>query len=291
MALRTSWKGFLRLSLVSVPVKAYSAAVSGNGRIHLNQLHEACHSRIRYQKVCPIHGEVSSDEIVSGYEYAKGQYVVIDESDLDKLRTPAEKAINIDKFVPFSSINPLYLDGRAYYLLPDGPVGNKPYALLTKAMEEEDRAAIATVVLTGREQVAAVRSVDGLLTLSILNFESQLKKPEAFEDEVPLFQASNEELRLAKTLIAETSADSVDLAQYRDTYTEKLAQLIEAKVAGQEVVAPPAQEEPQVINLMDALRESVARAKGKPVAAAKRPPRKVAASKRERAAPRKRKSS
>src|SRR3954462_3977380 len=124
MALRTSWKGFLRLSLVSVPVKAYSAAASGNGRIHLNQLHETCHSRIRYQKVCPLHGEVTSDEIVSGYEYAKGQYVVIDEDELDKLRTPAERAINIDKFVPFSTIDPLYFDGRAYYLLPDGPVGN-----------------------------------------------------------------------------------------------------------------------------------------------------------------------
>src|SRR5689334_10446337 len=120
MALRTSWKGFLRLSLVSVPVRAYSAAATEHGRIHLHQLHDKCHSRIRYQKMCTIHGEVSNQEIVSGYEYAKGQYVVVDDADLEKARTPAERAISIDRFVPPDSIDPFYYDGRGYYLLPDG---------------------------------------------------------------------------------------------------------------------------------------------------------------------------
>lgn len=285
MALRTSWKGFLRLSLVSVPVRAYSAGASGDGRVHLNQLHEACHSRIRYQKVCPIHGEVPSNEIVSGFEYSKGQYVVVDDSDLDKLRTETEKAIQIDRFVPLSAIDPLYFDGRDYYLLPDGPAGNKPYALLSQAMQDEERCAVAQVLVTGRDQIAAVRSLNGLLVLSILKYESQLKKPEGFVDELPEMKVSTEELRLAKMLMSETSADEVDWSTYKDTYTEKLVELIEAKVAGEEVVAPPKDEEVPVINLMDALRESVARAKG---TAEKRPAKKVAASKRA-AAPAKRK--
>jgi DNA end-binding protein Ku len=289
MALRGGWKGFLRLSLVSVPVRAFSAATAGDGRIHLHQLHETCHSRIRYEKVCPLHGAVTKDEIVSGFEYAKGKYVVVEEGELDRLRTAAEKAINIDTFVPPEAIDPLYFDGRAYYLLPDGPAGNKPYALLSKAMEDAGRYAIAQVVITGREQIAAVRSIDGLLSLSILNYASQIKKPSVFADELPELKASAEEQRLARSLIDQTSSDKVDLAKYRDTYTEKLTALIEAKIAGEEIVAPPREEEVPVINLMDALRESVARASR---GTAARPPKKLARSRRPGvAARRKRKSS
>lgn len=286
MALRTSWKGFLRLSLVSVPVRVYSAAASGDGRIHLNQLHETCHSRIRYQKVCPLHGEVSSDEIVSGYEYAKGQFVVVDDQELDQLRTESEKAIQIDRFVPPEAVDPLHFDGRAYYLLPDGPAGNKPYALLSRAMAESGRYAIANVLVTGRDQIAAVRALDGLLTMSILTYESQLKKPEVFHDELPDVKVATEELRLAKMLLAETSADTVDWSRYKDTYTEKLVEIIEAKISGEEVVAPPKEEETPIINLMDALRESVARAKGE---TPRRPAKRMAASKQRSAAPAKRK--
>jgi DNA end-binding protein Ku len=290
MALRTSWKGFLRLSLVSVPVRAYSSATTGDGRVHLNQLHANCHRRIRYQKVCPVHGEVSANEIVSGYEYAKGQYVVINSEDLDKLRTESEKAIQLDRFVPLDAIDPLYYDGRSYYLLPDGPGGNKPYAVLSRAMQDAGKCAIANVLVTGRDQLAELRSLNGLLTMSILSYEAQLKKPETFHDELPDAKVSSDELRLARMLVEETSADQVDWSRYKDSYTEKLVEIIEAKVAGEEIVAPPKEEEAPIINLMDALRESVARAKGD---VERRPPRKVAASKRRAAAPteRKRKTS
>src|SRR5437667_11190559 len=104
MAARSSWKGFLKLSLVSLPVKAYTATSSGGGEIRLNQLHAECHSRINYKKTCPIHGEVSQDQIVMGYEHAKGQYVVVDTDELDKLRTDDEKAINIDVFIDPSAL-------------------------------------------------------------------------------------------------------------------------------------------------------------------------------------------
>ena len=112
MAARSSWKGFLKLSLVSVPVKAYPVTTSGGGDIHLNQLHADCHSRIRYQKVCPIHGHVNSDDIVSAYEYAKGRYVIVDTDELDKLRTTDDKAIQIDVFIAVDSLPPIYLSGK-----------------------------------------------------------------------------------------------------------------------------------------------------------------------------------
>src|SRR5687768_2250046 len=108
---RTSWKGFLKLSLVSVPVKAFTAHETG-GEVHLNQLHKDCNNRIRYQKVCPEHGEVSADEIVSGYQYAKGHYVVVDPEEVDKLRTKADRAINIDGFVAEDVVDPVYHAGK-----------------------------------------------------------------------------------------------------------------------------------------------------------------------------------
>jgi DNA end-binding protein Ku len=126
MAVRSCWKGFVRLSLVTVPVKAYTAAATGGGDIHLNQLHAQCHSRIHYKKVCPIHGEVSPDDIVSGYEYAKGRYVVIDPSELDKFRSAADKAITIHTFIAPQALDPVYQTDKSYYLVPDGPVGQKP---------------------------------------------------------------------------------------------------------------------------------------------------------------------
>ncbi len=279
---RSTWKGFLKLSLVSVPVKAYTASASGGGEIHLNQLHNECHSRIQYKKTCPIHGEVSNDDIVSGYEYAKGQYVVVDTDELDKLRTEDDKAINIQVFVPPEAIDPVYFSGRTYYLLPDGPVGTKPYAVLLKAMVEENRYAVAQVVFHGKEQLVLVRPLDNLFAMTILDYESQITKPSTFQEEAPSQDAAPDELKLAKTLIEASSTDDFELSAYRDVYTEKLTQLIEAKVAGKEIVAAPAQEHAHVINLMDALQKSVAQLKetkkGAAPAAAK-PPKKMAPSK------------
>ena len=123
MAARSSWKGFLRLSLVSIPVKAYTASSSGGGDISLNQLHTACHSRIKYQKLCQVHGEVTQDQIVMGYEYSKGQYAVIDTSELEKLRTESDKAISIDTFIKPEDIDPIYFTEKSYFLTPDGPAG------------------------------------------------------------------------------------------------------------------------------------------------------------------------
>jgi len=277
MPARSSWKGFLKLSLVSVPVKAYTAAVSGGNEIQLNQLHAECHSRIQYKKSCPIHGEVGTDQIVSGYQFDKDQYVVIDADELDKLRTESDKAINIDTFIKPGTMDPLYLTGRTYYLVPDGPVGQKPYALLRQGMVERDRHAIATVVFSGREQVVLLRPVDGLLAMTMLSFSDQVKKPAAFEDEIVKAEVTAEELNLAKTLIDASTTKQFDFGMYKDKYTEKLTMLIQAKVEGKEIVAPPAQEEGQIINLMEALRQSVAKAQASAPEAV-RPPKKMAPS-------------
>jgi DNA end-binding protein Ku len=294
MAPRSTWKGFLKLSLVSVPVKAYTATASSSSEIHLNQLHAECNSRINYKKTCPIHGEVSNDEIVSGYEYAKGQYVVVDTAELDKLRTEDEKAINIDTFISPDSLDPVYYSGKSYYLVPDGPVGQKPYSVLHQGMMEQKRFAVAQMVMHGKEQVVLLRPMNGLLGMSLLAYEHQITKPATFEDDIVKTEAAPEELKLVKTLIDAQYQKKFDLSRYKDTYTEKLTKLIEAKVAGQEIVAPPVHEQAQIINLMDALRQSVAQVKktGEPEeAAAERPPKRMAASKgKPAAAPRKRKS-
>jgi DNA end-binding protein Ku len=292
MAARSSWKGFLKLSLVSVPVKAYTASASEGAEIKLNQLHKECNSRIQYKKSCPIHGEIPNDQIVSGFEYAKGQYVIVDTDELAKLRSEGDKAVTIDAFVSPDEIDPVYY-GKSYYLVPDGPLGQKPYTVLQQAMVDEKRYGVAQVVLHNREQLVLLRPVDNLLVMSVLSYDAQVTKPGTFADEAPRVESSKEELSLAKMLVAAATPKKFDLAKYKDVYTEKLTQLIEAKVAGKEIVAPPAHHEAQIINLMDALKASVAQTKGEAAEVIlEKPAKKMAPSSRGRTGePRKRKSS
>jgi DNA end-binding protein Ku len=290
MAMRSSWKGYLKLSLVSVPVQAFNSVAASGGEIHFNQLHSVCNSRIRYQKVCPIHGEVSKDEIVMGYEYAKGQYTIVDPEEVDKLRSENDRAISIEEFIEPDELDPMYLDGRHYYLVPDTPVGQKPYAVLHEAMHKRNRVGVARVVFSGKEQVVMVRPIDGVLMMSMLNYDAQVRKPEAFEDEVKKPEVTPQEVKLAEMLIDASTAKKFDYAKYEDLYTQRLTELINAKVEGKEVVAPPAEEEVPVINLMDALKQSLGKA-GKAGATKKAKPAKKMAASRRQTAPRKRKSS
>jgi DNA end-binding protein Ku len=279
MARYSSWKGYLKISLVSVPVKAYTAA-SSSAKIGLNQLHAGCNSRIQYKKTCPVHGEVPSPEIVSGYEHTKGQYVVIDTDELEKLRTESDRSINVTTFVSADTIGPLYESGKNYYLLPDGPVGQKPYHVIREVMRKRGVHAIAQVVISKKEELVLVRPIERLLVMTVLNYAAEVKEPQSFYDELVDSEGTKQELQLTTQLIDALTTTEFDLTQYRDLYTEKLTQLIEAKVAGQEIVAAPAGEEPRVINLMDAISASIKKIQV-PGAAAK-PPRKAAASKEER---------
>src|SRR6476646_3264258 len=148
MAARPSWEGFLTFNLISIPVKAYNAIGPG-GKIGFHLLHAKCNQRIRYKKVCPIHGEVSNDEIVSGYEFAKGKYVPVRREERAGLRAAEDKTIAIDAFVAPDAIDPTYFSGRTFYLVPATAAAQKPFAVLTDAMRGLARHAVAWVVLSG----------------------------------------------------------------------------------------------------------------------------------------------
>ncbi len=258
---RASWKGFLRASLVSVPVQAYPATTTG-GEIRLNQLHRDCHHRIRHQKVCPVHGEITGSEIVSGYEYTRGQSVVIEPEELDAMRDAGERAVTIDVFVDTGTVDPLYHAGKTYFLLPDGPAGEKPYALIQQAMRRQRRDAVAHVVLSNRERLVLLRPLGRLLAMSTLVYDAQVNQPERFEERLADLQLDEEEIELAETLVRVSTEKTLELSRYRDRYSERLTGLIEAKIEGRAIIAAPQQPQRQVINLIEALRKSVAQVAG-----------------------------
>ena len=260
MAARPSWEGFLKFSLVAVPVKAFTASAGSRANVGFNLLHKGCNSRIRYKKVCPIHGEIAQSEIVSGYEYAKGKYVVVDPEEVGKLRKESDKSIDIDAFVPAKSIDPLYYAGRTYFLIPDGKAAQKSYAVLQEVMGSQNRFGVARMVLSGREHLGVVRSASGMLILSILSYAEQLKSPAEFEDQVARPKVTGEERKLAETLIEASTREDFKLEAYHDDYSKNLQKLVDAKIKGKRIVAERTDEEPAVINLMDALRKSISRA-------------------------------
>ena len=221
MASRSVWKGHIRFSLVTIPVKAYTAAASGGGKIHLNQLHgqssdgQDCGSRIKYLKYCPVHGEVPSSEIVSGYQVDKDRYVIIDTDEIEKLRKPSDRAIGIEAFIDKDELPPRYYNGKSYFLVPDGVVGRKPYALLMRAMVEEKKVAFAQGVFQSREQIMLLRPQGKLLVANFIAYEGEMKNPAEFEPEVSDIDVPKTEVDLAKTLVAQLTRKKFDLAKYQ----------------------------------------------------------------------------
>ena len=257
---RASWTGLLQVSLVAVPVKAYPAT-STTDTIHFNQLHANCGQRIRYEKHCPIHGKVEAAEIVKGYPYAPDQYVVVEDSELEQLRPPKEKALLLEQFVEAGQVEPVMLSGRTLYLFPDGLPAQRPYLLLTKAMQTRACCAVGRITMTGRRYAVVVRPVGRLLAMHVLHDPGLVRPAALLEAELRDGASSPEELNLACTLI-DSASGPLDWSRLRDDTPEKLAQLIEAKLEGREMAAP--QEEPvQVLQLLDALKQSVAQAAGK----------------------------
>jgi DNA end-binding protein Ku len=258
---RASWRGQLRFGLVSFEVQAVNAEIKENAEVHFHLLHEPDHQRIHYAKVCPKHGEVPNDEIVEGYEYAKDKYVAFDKEELDVLRTEEEKALTIDAFVSAEEIDPIYFDGRMYYLLPSGANAGEPYALLEATMEKKNRWGVGQVVFSGREQLAIVRPLDGVLTMAMLNYDAEIRKPSDIKNEFSRPKTAPRKLRLAEDLVAKWGDGKFDFTSYKDRYRQKVKEAIAAKKKGVDI-APPEEVEPDVINLMDALQRSLD-AKGK----------------------------
>jgi DNA end-binding protein Ku len=264
MALRSNWEGFLRLNLVSIPVRAYTASTPHREKITFHQIHKTCNSRIRYQKICPIHGEVKKDEIVSGYEYAKGQYILVEPDELAKIRTENEKTIDIQTFIHPGALDPVYFTERSLYLVPSGKVAQKPFSVFHRVMEKENRQAIATIVLSKRDQLVLIRPIESLLVMTVLSYDNQIKKPGSFEDEVHEVKMTDKEVDLARDLVKAATSEKFDYSAYEDPYARRLKDLIETKAAGKKIVAPPEAEAPPVINLMEALRKSLAAQEKRP---------------------------
>lgn len=254
---RASWKGNLSFGLVSFPVQAINALNREQSDIHFHQLHATCHRRVQYKKVCPVHGELSQDEIVSGYEVRKGKYVEVTDEELDELHTESERTLKVDAFVDPETIDPLYFDGRMYFLAPDGESASAPYSVLLHAMEHENRHGIGTVVFSGKEQLVLVRPYEDVLHMAMLNFDEELRQPKDVVSSA-LPRPDARQSKLAQTLIRNWTKDDFDFDRYDDEYREKVKDLIKAKSRGKEMVAPEEEErEPQVINLMDALKKSL----------------------------------
>jgi DNA end-binding protein Ku len=240
-------------------VQAVNAEIKENAEVRFHLLHEPDHERIHYAKVCPKHGEVPNDEIVEGYEYAKGKYVEFDKEELDTLRTEKDKALTIDAFVTSDEIDPIYFDGRMYYLIPSGASAGEPYSLLEAAMEKKNRWGIGQVVFSGREQLALIRPLDGVLTMAMLNYDAEIRKPAEIKSEFTRAHTTPRKLKLAEDLVGKWHEGKFDFSEYKDNYRKKVKQAIEAKEKGIEIEAPE-EEEGGVINLMEALQRSVAHA-------------------------------
>ena len=254
---RASWRGQLRFGLVSFEVQAINAELEEKADVHFHLLHAPDHERIHYAKICPKHGEVPNDEIIEGYELKKGKYVEFEKEELDALRTAKERALTVDAFVAAEDIDPIYFDGRMYFLIPSGSGASEPYSLLAAAMEKKNRWGVGQVVFSGREQLAAVRAVDGLLMMAMLNYDNELRKPGDLKSEIKQAHTTSRKAKLAEDLISKWQDASFDISDYSNRYQDKVKQAIQAKAKGHEVAAPE-EEEPEVINLMDALQRSVA---------------------------------
>ncbi len=255
MAPRSTWKGTIQLSLVSVPVKAYTGLDSSTD-IRLNQIHRESKQRIRYQKVVDD-GPVSSEEIVSGYEYAKGSYVLVDPKEVAALRKQSDKAIRIHGFTTHEAIDDRYQAGKTYYLLPDGIAGGKPYELMRRAMADTGVVAICQMILAGRENLIMLRPLENLLVAETLHYAEKLKPLADFTSQYESPDVSEDELALTHTLISASTIENVDMRTYKDQYRNQLEALIQKKLDGEDIVQVTEHEEPKILNLMEALKQSV----------------------------------
>jgi DNA end-binding protein Ku len=253
---RPIWSGTISFGLVNVPVKAYSAV--HDHAVHFHQLEKDTGARIRYEKVSATSGDpVSKEEIEQGFEVSKGHYVVVDAEELDDLRPHTTKTIDITDFVELDAIDPIYYDHT--YWLGANESGKKAYQLLHAAMEDAQRVGIGSVVMRNKQYLAAVRPLEGALAMSTMRFADEIVAVSDV-DGVPSRRSkpAAKELRLAMQIVEALTA-KWDPAQYHDTYTEQLRDLIEAKAKGKDVTVEAEAEEPsaKVIDLMEALQASV----------------------------------
>lgn len=251
--MRTIWKGAISFGLVSIPVKLFTATEQKD--VKFRYLHEPCRAPVKYQRVCTACGkEVPQEELVRGYEYENGRYVIINEEDLERVPDAKTKTIDIIDFVALEEIDPIYFD-KAYYLAP-GEAGEKAYALLREAMAKTGKIAVAKIVMRNKESLAVIRGYKNYLLMETIFFPDEIRNPEqlpGFDYEIKLHE---NELKMACELI-NNLATEFDAEKYRDAYRQKLLEMIRAKIEGQQVAIPEDPQRAKVVDLMEALKASV----------------------------------
>ena len=274
MAPRAYWKGYLKLALVSCPVKLYAATTSAN-KITFNQLHKDTHNRVQMKYHDPELGEVDRSELVKGYQFEKDRYIIVDKDELDAIQVESNKTINIEGFVDADEIDDLYLD-TPYFMGPDGPVAEEAYAVIREALKRSGKVGIARIVLSGRERVIALSPRGEGFVMTTLRTKKEVRDPATYFEDLDV-EIDDDLLSMADGIIQQKSME-FDPDRFEDRYESALMDLIRSKMAGKEPVISKAPEQGKVINLMDALKASL-EGERRPAAQSKAKPRRTAAKK------------
>jgi len=251
---RSIWNGVISFGMVSIPVKLYTATQSKDISFHL--LHKECNTRLQQLRWCPTHERaVEWSEVVRGYEYARDEHVILTEEDFEKLPLPSKQTVELSAFVKAEEIDPVYYE-KSYYLEPDAK-GIKPFALLMTALREKGLTGIAKIAVRNKEQLCALRPMDGTLILETLFYPDEIRVEKT---ELPDVTISDKELEMAYTLI-DLLSEEFEPEKHKDEYRDALMKLIEAKLEGEELPEVAAAGPAKVTDIMSALRASVEAAK------------------------------
>ena len=251
-AARPYWTGFLKLSLVTISVRLYTATTERE-RIRFHMIHEPTGERVRQQLVVPGTGPVERDEVVKGYEYEKGRYVTVDPDDLKRLRLETTDTIDITEFV--DDVDPIYFDAP-YYLVPDGSVAEEGYRVIREALRDSGKIAIGQVVVGGQERIVAIRPMDKGLLANSLRYEDEIRKPEDFFNTIAADAVDDDELAMMEQIIKRKTR-KFEPGKFVDHYQTAVRELINKKLEGKLPDKAPERKPAQVINLMDALKRSL----------------------------------
>ena len=270
MAPRPTWQGHLRLSLVTCPVALYTATQS-SGDVHFNLLHKDTHNRIKMVTTDPELGPVERSDLVKGYEYEKGQYVIVTPEEIESVRLESTRTIDIERFVDADDIDRLYWNAP-YFLKPDGKLAIEAFTVIREAMEKTEKVALGRVVMHQRERLVALEPRDNGLLAYTLRSHDEVRKPEEFFDDIPEHKADASMISIAEKIIEQQSGE-FDPSEFTDRYEDALRALIEEKKKGKGAIAKV--EEPQdtnVVDLMEALRRSLGQSGGERRKTAERKP-------------------
>ena len=281
--MRAIWKGHIQFSLVTIPIRIYNAIDSGQ-TISFNLLSKEGHNPVSYEKKDKVTGDtLKQEDIVKGYQYEPGQYVIIEPEDFEKVKLKSEKVIEIEGFVDTAEVHPTLFEAP-YYIGPDGDVAAKTYGLLSETLKQSGKIAVGKVVLRDRETPLLLGPMDGGIVMYRLRYPNEVKSMKDVPG-IREVKADKEQLKLAKTLV-DSMARKFNQIEMKDHYYDALKNIIDAKIAGKEVVVVE-EEAPKVVDIMTALKASIDAAKKKPMEKAKGETKKAKAEKPAKTARRK----